>query len=291
MKALVEIYLPGGPSFPHSNSEELVSINWHVWPFCNYSCTFCFANFAEIKRALSMTDAKRVVALLAQAGVRKLTFAGGEPTLCPWLDVLLAESKRLGMTTMVVTNGTGLTPEFLRRTRGTLDWVALSIDSPDEETERLLGRGRGGHVAQARRLASLLKENGVRVKVNTVVTRANLHDDMHELIRDLAPERWKVFQMLPIAGENDTAVNTLSIDREEFAQYVARHADLSPIAEDNDAMTGSYLMLDPLARFFQNTQGAYATSSSVFEVGVSAAARQAGWDFAKFVDRGGIYAW
>ena len=59
-----------------------------------------------------------------------------------------------------------------------------------------------------------------------------------------------MFQVLPVGGQNDGAVDDLLIDRAQFQAFVDRHASLSknlaPIAEDNDAMTASSAMIDPL---------------------------------------------
>lgn len=38
--------------------------------------------------------------------------------------------------------------------------------------------------------------------MNTVVTSANKSEDMTDFVRRLRPKRWKVFQMLPLEGEN-----------------------------------------------------------------------------------------
>lgn len=38
-------------------------------------------------------------------GFRTINFAGGEPTLCPWLPDLLRRAKELNLTTAIVTNG------------------------------------------------------------------------------------------------------------------------------------------------------------------------------------------
>jgi hypothetical protein len=70
------------------------------------------------------------------------------------------------------------------------------------------------------------------------------------------PERWKVFQVLPVGGQNDGAVDDLLIDAAQFRAFVDRHAsladNLAPIAEDNDAMTAwrvpAGLSRDPLGR-------------------------------------------
>ena len=71
--------------------------------------------------------------MLADAGVKKLTFVGGEPTLCPYLGELLEEAKRVGLTTCIVSNGTGLTNSFLDTWGQHVDWVGLSIDASNDD--------------------------------------------------------------------------------------------------------------------------------------------------------------
>jgi radical S-adenosyl methionine domain-containing protein 2 len=192
---------------------------------------------------------------------------------------------------MVVTNASMIDAGRLAEFAGALDWIGLSIDSPIEATQTRLGRGKGDHVARVMEAARLVKEAGIRLKVNTVVTSANWQEDFHDLVRRLGPERWKVFQVLSIAGENDIHIQPLAVTKDQFEGFVARHAHLAPVAEDNEAMTGSYLMLDPLGRFYQNEGGRYQVSQPVLQVGVAAALNQTGWSDAKFIDRGGLYPW
>ncbi|MEO0472453.1 MAG: radical SAM protein, partial [Bacteroidota bacterium] len=65
------------------------SVNFHLWEPCNMRCGFCFATFQDVKRTilpkghLPKEDALNVVQAIAKAGFEKITFAGGEPTLCP----------------------------------------------------------------------------------------------------------------------------------------------------------------------------------------------------------------
>lgn len=266
-----------------------VSVSWHVWPFCNYDCKFCFATFRDAREVLPVEQAARIPALLRDAGTRKLTFAGGEPTLHPDLPGLLAASKAVGLTTMIVTNGYLLTRGYIERIRAYVDWIALSVESNSNDVERRLGRGDGDHVDRVVAAAELVKDAGIRLKVNTTVTGPTWQEDLHPLIRRLAPERWKVFQALPIRGENEDFGAENWVTAEQFRAFLVRHADLNPIGEDNDDMTGSYVMLDPLGRFFQNFGGSYTHSAPVLEVGVLLALAQVGWDTERFVGRRGLY--
>ena len=64
-----------------------------------------------------------------------------------------------------------------------------------------------------------------------------------------------------------------------------------PVAEDNEAMRGSYVMVDPLGRFYGNALGRHIYSEPILAVGVERALAQVGWEPEKFFARGGRYQW
>ena len=81
---------------------EIPSVNFHMWKPCNMRCRFCFATFEDIgqsalpKGHLQREDCLAVMEALALAGFEKINFAGGEPTLCPWLPDLIRRAKDMG---------------------------------------------------------------------------------------------------------------------------------------------------------------------------------------------------
>src|SRR5207237_8400512 len=98
-----------------------------LWQPCNMRCSFCFARFEDVRAVLppghlSEPEAIKLTSVLASR-FKKITFAGGEPTLCPWLPSLVRTAKRVGATTMIVTNGTRLDEDYLASFAGALDWV------------------------------------------------------------------------------------------------------------------------------------------------------------------------
>ena len=277
-----------------SQDTTLVAVNFHLYKPCNYRCRFCFATFRDLRGQLSLEHALTLLRLLREAGCEKLNFAGGEPTLHPYIGPLLAESRRLGFVTSIISNGARLT-QLLAAHAADLDWVGLSVDSADEAVQAALGRGTGGHVARSRAHAHGIRARGLRLKLNTVVTALNWREDMSEFVRQVQPERWKVFQVLPVGGQNDGAVDDLLIDAAQFRAFIDRHAslagNLAPIAEDNDAMTASYAMIDPLGRLFDNSAGHHTYSTPIHEVGIARALRQIRFSLTRLVARGGKYAW
>ena len=198
-----------------------------------------------------------------QAGFDKINFAGGEPILCPWLPDLIRRARELGLTTSIVTNGSFVTSEWLDRVDGSLDWAAVSIDTVNPAGLKRMGRTtRVGPMSEADYLQviDLLRQHGIRLKINTVVTRINYNEVLAGFIVKARPERWKLLQVLPVRGQNDGVVDNLVITNEEFAHYVERNRNVESsgivvVPECNDLMTGSYVMVDPAGRFFDNVAG------------------------------------
>jgi len=283
----------------------LPAVNYHLWEPCNMRCKFCYATFQDVKHSilpkghLKKEDAKEVVLQLAEIGFEKITFAGGEPTLCPWLAELIETAKDARMTTMLITNGTMLSDEFLEANRGSLDWIALSIDSLNDNTNLETGRAIIGKKVLTREqyylLIDKIKSNGYGFKINTVVNRLNFHENMSDLIKFSKPTRWKVLQVLPIIGQNDGKIDSLTITEDQFNTYLRSHSELETytkiVSESNEMMKGSYAMVDPAGRFFNNAQGRYNYSRPILEIGARLAIQQMDYDFDKFVQRGGVYRW
>jgi len=277
------------------------SINYHLWKPCNLRCRFCYAVFDEepelqaVRGGLSEHECRAILDALRDAGAEKLTFVGGEPTLCPHLPALLAHARTLGLVNSIVTNGKRLR-EVLGAAPSTVDWVGLSVDSANEAVQARLGRGRGDHVARSLEHFRLLHALGIRVKLNTVVTSLNCQEDMSAFVRKARPERWKIFQVLPIEGQNSGQVEDLLITPEQFRSFVERHRrmrgeGLTIAAETNEEMKGTYAMIDPLGRFFSNVDGRYVYSPKILDVGVAAAFAAISFDRERFVARGGVYEW
>ena len=239
-------------------------------------CRFCFATFQDVGQEylpvghLPRKESLAIVEALAGAGFDKINFVGGEPILCPWLPDLIQGARELGFTTSIVTNGSFVTPEWLDRVEGCLDWATVSIDTVDPQKLKRMGRiTRTGPMSEADylRVTDMLRQRGIRLKVNTVVTRINYDEELAEVIVKARPERWKLLQVLPIRGQNDGAVDNLVITSEEFACYVARNRYVEPrgivvVPECNDLMTGSYVMVDPAGHCFDNAAGTHIYSPS-----------------------------
>ncbi|KAH6953556.1 hypothetical protein DER45DRAFT_576056 [Fusarium avenaceum] len=282
------------------NANVPVSVNYFPSRKCNYTCGFCFHTDTS-SSVLPVEEAKRGLKLLKEAGMRKLNIAGGEPFLYPRLlsELLRYGKEELGIESIsIVSNGSKITEKWMQQNYQWLDILAISCDSFNSTTNKKIGRGDdGGNVTRLFQITDWCREYGIKFKLNTVVNVHNWDEDMAADIERLAPFRWKVFQCLLVAGENEDETRlrdarTFLVTEEQWKTFCDRHKHLPCyVPEDNNSMASSYLLLDEDMCFLNKGEGMMTKSESILKVGVERAMEQVVWDKTSFVDRGGIYDW
>lgn len=90
-------------------------MNFHLENKCNFKCKYCYAHFDynEEDKKLSLDQCKKIIDSTAQAGFKKINFAGGEPFLHPNLGELVEHSFKNNLKTSIITNGSKITKQWL----------------------------------------------------------------------------------------------------------------------------------------------------------------------------------
>jgi radical S-adenosyl methionine domain-containing protein 2 len=277
------------------------SVNYHLNDACNMRCKFCFATFKDL--GVVKHDAqksKQIIQKLAEAGFEKITFAGGEPTLVKELPELIKYAKSLGLITCLVTNGQKLLePGYADALIPNLDWLAVSIDSLNAESNLNSGRFQKGknplHEEELKRILNYFKGANVKIKINTVVSKFNVNEDLNGFILNVKPNRWKILQALRVDGQNTAHFGEFEVTNDEFQTFLLRHQPvanrISVIKETTELIQGSYIMVSPDGRFFDDTKGFHTYSDPILNIGVKPALEQVSFNFDKFLNRGGLYNW
>ncbi len=283
--------------YPCPKANIPISVNYHFTRQCNKSCGFCF-HTATTSFKQPEDEARRGLALLKAAGMRKINFAGGEPflykTFLGHMVTFCKDNLRMESVS-IVSNGSLIDESFLQRYGRHINILAVSCDSFDEQTNINIGRGSGSQVKKLFEIAGWCKKYDIKFKLNTVVCRLNYQEDMNEIVTQLQPFRWKCFQVLLVAGENDSNqtlrdVRKFQITDGEYRSFCCRHRhQKSFVAEPNNLMAKSYLILDEYMRFLDRE--GRKPSSSILDVSVSTALGQVYWDQDSFFERGGLYDW
>ncbi|MGZ0710074.1 viperin family antiviral radical SAM protein [Coraliomargarita sp. W4R53] len=279
-----------------SSSSLPETVNYHYTAACEMACEHCFAVFKDCSSS-QMKSHKAVIRAIAEAPLapgmylpRRLNFVGGEPTLHRSFPELLEYALECGLRVSIVTNGYSLVKKGLPQQFHQLDLIGLSVDSLNHETNIRIGRSvRGETISEQEwyRLFDELQQAGVALKINTTITRHNADEDLSRFILNSRPERWKIFQAMPVEGQNCGNKDRWLVDRATYDQFVARHvaAGAYSEAEPESLMRGSYAMIAPNGRFFDSALGSHTYSSPIPEVGVSQAWQQVHFDAERFEER------
>ncbi len=239
-------------------------INYHITSVCNYHCQYCFVGFRE--RTPTKETAFKIVEeihkFFVKSGVKggRINIAGGEPLLYPYLTDVINKANSLGLKVSIITNGSLLTEELISVWQGKVETIGISVDAISDETNKAIGReqqGRSLSMAQLCDIADWIHKYGIKLKINTVVSKLNLHEDMLSLYEKLKPNRLKFLCMHVLENINSGA-NELKPTREEFESFVDRnrfrYAD-ELVAEAEGSMQNSYLMISPSGNVFLNENG------------------------------------
>lgn len=204
-------------SMPPSSQQESVlrdafgrragTLRVSVTDRCNFRCSYCMPaeEMTWFPKAgiLSFEEIRRVVALLAAHGVRRVRLTGGEPTLRQDLPVLVEMLSSLpGLDELnMTTNGVAL-PRLARRLREAgLDSVTVSLDSLRRERFAELTR-RDALDAVLRGLDAAVEAGFDEVKVNCVTLRGVNEDELVDFAR-FARERGlsvRFIEFMPLDG-------------------------------------------------------------------------------------------
>ncbi len=227
---------------------------WLLTSRCNYSCQFCHRILD--RRELYYNEAILVADRLIRAGIKKISFSGGEPMLWTGLIELIKYIKKSGVMTMLITNASLMTEKLLENYSRVLDWITFPIDGSTEAKQAILTR-RKGHLDHIISLLSKIQEDKLplKVKINTVCSGINKDDVANIAVlihRYAAIKRWKVFQFYPIRGFAFRNSDKFLITKDEFLLVKRRifrkypHWDRSSVFfATNDDLERTYFTIAP----------------------------------------------
>ncbi len=167
------------------------SICYIVTGSCTQSCKFCFGP----PKTLSVSDDKNGVKQhiynikrLAELGVQRLLFSGGEAMLYKHLGELVKVAKDYGFVVSLATTGDFVArpkgqaysthptlDEFLKQNAQYLDSVSLPLDGSEEKVNRKM-RTKGHFERVVRAVDAVRQYPHIHLKFTTVVSAKNIND-------------------------------------------------------------------------------------------------------------------
>lgn len=270
--------------------------NFHLTNACNYGCTYCFGKFPP-KKELTFEQACKVIDSIAlyfsKNGITdgRINLAGGEPLLCEYLDDLINYIKAYGIKVSVITNGSLLTKERIALWKDMVYCIGLSLDSALPETNTTIGRycnNKTLTVKQAISITQAIHRNGIKLKINTVVSKFNVNEDMTVFYKRLKPDRLKFLQVEIVEGINGVAAQ-FQISKKAFDTFCKRHKQCcnDTVCEQSNSLENSYLMINPQGELQLNDSGEYKIYGNCLEEDVCEIIKKAPININKFNSRYG----
>lgn len=144
---------------------------------CPLQCPYCSnpIEFARYKNELSTEEWFKVLKQARELGAAQLGFSGGEPLVRQDLELLIAEARRLGFYTNLITSSLGMTEQRLIKLKEAgIDSIQISIQASNQElSDFIAGTTSFQHKLN---ICKKIKELGFPLSLNFVLHKLNIDD-------------------------------------------------------------------------------------------------------------------
>lgn len=208
----------------NETKKQFHKINLHILEICNYKCEHCFAHFDSQKLLTEKEWEKIVDNCIENTDVEEFNIAGGEPLLYKDLMKLVKYIHKKGKLISIITNGSLISDLWIEENAKYFTTIGFSIDSVDRDTLIKQGRHNNQKYLSKERFEKIcekIKEinPNCKIKINTVVTKHNLHENLGYIINTLPISRWKILKM--DIFQNDSFNNSkISTTNEEYNNFL-----------------------------------------------------------------------
>ncbi len=166
------------------------SISFMLTNRCNFRCDYCDVPDAA-GAEMSEAEVCRAIDELADAGMARASFSGGEALVRKDAAAIIRHAKARGLSTSLNTNG-WLAEPILEEIAPHLDMIMVSLDGPERVHDRV--RNRAGSFERVLRVLEGARALGIATSTITVLGPWNL--DHIDDVLELADRRgfWAYFQ-------------------------------------------------------------------------------------------------
>lgn len=165
-------------------------VSWNLTKRCNLRCSHCYLDAVDLEGAtdIDTISALRIVDEIASINPSAMVIlTGGEPLLRPDLPVITSYASSKGLSVVIGTNGTLLTPPAIDGLiKAGVAGVGISLDSATPSIHDRF-RGVDGAWLSTMKGIDALKESGLPFQLHLTVTREN-KDSLNDVI-GLAKEK------------------------------------------------------------------------------------------------------
>lgn len=155
---------------------RLVSALIELTYACNLNCSFCYNDLGLQGKPLTLAQYRDLLDDLAAQNTLYLILTGGEPLSHPEFFTIGSYAKQLGFVTRIKTNGHSVNAKVAKRIKSEVDPYRLEVSLHGASAEVHDRQTRvDGSFARLMNNFEAMRDAGLRVQVNTALTRWNEH--------------------------------------------------------------------------------------------------------------------
>jgi radical SAM protein len=201
-------------------------VYWEMTNACGLACRHCRASAMAERSPLELTldEGKRLLDDITGFGrpYPHVVFTGGDPLLRPDLEELVAAATERTIGCSLAPAATGLlTKAALDRLKAAgVQNISLSIDGSTAEIHDGF-RGVAGTFETTLESASIAREAGLPIQVNTLITDETLADlpAIYELMTTLDIMRWSLFYLISV-GRGSALREVSAVESERLNRWL-----------------------------------------------------------------------
>ena len=233
-----------------------MTFNLHFTDFCNYKCKYCFIK--KDYNELSMDGIKTIIDKIYDFSIKnkeevRINLAGGEPLVSNNIQTIIDYIYQKGLKVSIITNGYYLTDSFIANNKDKIGMIGISVDSLDDKTNINIGRCCGKRVLAKERLLhikEIIKSTQIKLKINICCSKANLSEDMTDILYQLKADRVK---LLRVMCDHDDSLRDYELTDDEWNIIKKRYEGIpNTVFEDINDMKTRYIIIDSKGNVSRN---------------------------------------
>lgn len=194
------------------------TIHFQVTSRCNNNCQHCFGPDKNTPE-MSISQIKKVLAIIIPGGVKNIHLTGGEPLLRADFSEIINLFSRYGINTILDTN-TDYFSKYQELITKKISVIGLPIDFPNKSF-----RNDNNLKNIEKVLKYYKKKKGPKIRILTTVTQANIYQlkDIGLFIKNYKIDVWRIMQFLPLRGSNaEKNKNKLWVSKRQFQTHAKK---------------------------------------------------------------------
>lgn len=156
---------------------------------CNLKCSHCILNAAPTAPdMLDLEAAKQIVLKIVEISPKNLTFSGGEPFIRKdFIELLAFTRENFTGEIHVISNGTVIPNESMKRLPQLVDVISLSMDGYDKASCEKI-RGKGVYEKLIQKIKELQDNGFTKITLSQIITKDNSKNEekFFELCEELS---------------------------------------------------------------------------------------------------------